>query len=221
MPRDSEIEALALLHGADQTTGVVAIEEDGEGTATLFRRVDGEVRQEQRSFRYWFILADLALLDGCRTVHDVTPLASGHFRHLVECDTWRDLWRLRTFIVHRHNTIHGESLAPKEYRKVKDLYLVPSDVEQFMVRSGVTQFKDMAYEDLRRLQFDLEVSTSEGFAFPNARRAGDRIIIVALRDSTGWEEVVSLEGDDEGDLIHRVVELIRQRDPDVIEIPYN
>jgi DNA polymerase elongation subunit (family B) len=66
-------------------------------------------------------------------------------------------------------------------------------VQQFLLQSGKTLFKGMKFADLKRLQIALECET------------------VALSDATGWEETI--EAKDVG----RLITLINQRDPDVIE----
>ena len=53
--------------------------------------------------------------------------------------------------------------------------------------TGQTHFLGMAFEQLKRLQLDIETYTTEGFEFPNPGRPGDRIIAIALSDQTGWE----------------------------------
>ncbi|MFQ5961993.1 MAG: DNA polymerase domain-containing protein, partial [Candidatus Methylomirabilales bacterium] len=83
--------------------------------------------------------------------------------------------------------------------------------------SGQTHFLGMHFHDLRRLQLDIEVYCSEGFDFPNPARAEDRIIVIALSDSTGWELALSGREMTEADLLREMVRHIRERDPDVVE----
>ncbi|MBI4161717.1 MAG: DNA polymerase II, partial [Acidobacteria bacterium] len=90
-------------------------------------------------------------------------------------------------------------------------------VHQFLLHTGKTSFLGMQYRNLRRLQLDIETYTGEGFDFPSAARPSDRIIAVALCDSTGWEKVVSGRDLAEPDLLAAMVEAVRSRDPDVIE----
>jgi DNA polymerase I len=69
--------------------------------------------------------------------------------------------------------------------------------------------------DLRRMQLDIETYCEPGFEFSNPQREGDRIVAIALADNRGGEKVISLR--DEGEMIHRLVQEIRARDPDVLE----
>jgi DNA polymerase elongation subunit (family B) len=74
------------------------------------------------------------------------------------------------------------------------------------MQSGKTSFKNMAFSELRRLQFDLETTSL-------SHRDGV-IFMIAIRDSTGYERL--LEGD-EATLIRDLVATIEEQDPDVIE----
>src|SRR5213078_2920195 len=59
--------------------------------------------------------------------------------------------------------------------------------------SGRTSFGGLAFGDLRRLALDIEVVTTEGYKFPSAARAGDRIVAVAIADSSGLRHVVRVD----------------------------
>src|SRR2546430_3636175 len=59
--------------------------------------------------------------------------------------------------------------------------------------------------------------TTEGHEFPSAARPGDRIIAVALADTTGFRHVVRGDRLDEPALLAECWRIIRERDPDVIE----
>ncbi len=91
-------------------------------------------------------------------------------------------------------------------------------VQQYLTYSGRTLFKGMLFEDLRRLQIDIETAVSEGFEFSSPER--DALISVALSDNTGWEEVFVVESGSaefERTVLERVTATIQERDPDVIE----
>jgi len=89
-------------------------------------------------------------------------------------------------------------------------------IQQYLVATGETHFKGMAFDELRRLQIDIETDCTEGFSFSNAAR--DPILAIALSDSTGWEEcLIAEDAAGEKAALERLNELIRERDPDVIE----
>jgi DNA polymerase I len=91
-------------------------------------------------------------------------------------------------------------------------------VQQYLTFSGRTLFKGMRFEDLRRLQIDVETVISNGVEFSSPER--DAMTAVALSDSTGWEEVLLVEQDpleSERTALEKLTAIIQERDPDVIE----
>lgn len=84
--------------------------------------------------------------------------------------------------------------------------------EQYLVATGRTYFRDLVFDQLHRLQFDLETSGLDP-------RAG-RIFMVSVRYHSGDTEVLEAEGEGdraEAGLIRRLIERVRAADPDVIE----
>ncbi|MFN3689679.1 MAG: 3'-5' exonuclease, partial [Fimbriimonadales bacterium] len=79
---------------------------------------------------------------------------------------------------------------------------------QYLMLSGKTLFKGMTFQDLHRLQLDIETSTL------TPDQQGAQILMVALSDTRGYEEL--LEGEEKA-ILERLVERIQQLDPDVIE----
>lgn len=75
----------------------------------------------------------------------------------------------------------------------------------------------MRFADVRRMALDIEVVTSEGHEFPSAARPGDRVVAIALADTTGFRHVIRGDRMDERALLEECVRLVRERDPDVIE----
>ena len=75
----------------------------------------------------------------------------------------------------------------------------------------------MLYGDLLRLQLDIETYCAEGYEFSNPYRDEDRITLISLSDSSGWEHVISGREYGEKEMLEVMVEQINLRDPDVIE----
>jgi DNA polymerase elongation subunit (family B) len=93
----------------------------------------------------------------------------------------------------------------------------PDPVQQHLLTTGHMSFGGMRFGDLRRLALDIEVVTDGEHEFPSAAREGDRIVAVALADSTGFRHVVRGDRLDEPALLEETTRLLRERDPDVIE----
>ncbi|AFD27364.1 DNA polymerase (plasmid) [Deinococcus gobiensis I-0] len=76
--------------------------------------------------------------------------------------------------------------------------------------SGRTYFKGMGFDDPHRLQFDLETTSLS----PDT----GRIFMIAVRDNRGFERVLEARrAAQEPELIQALVQLIQDRDPDVLE----
>ena len=78
------------------------------------------------------------------------------------------------------------------------------------MQSGKVYFRGLSYNDLHRLQFDLETTALD----PHR----GRIFMVAVRDNRGLATIIEAPApEDEMRLISNLCALIRERDPDVIE----
>ncbi len=209
------------LWGWDPTPGIVSVWAEADGRAIVWRRSaeTGALRREAERFSPWLLLDsldDLAHL-GARLGREGAPGArvryrelegAGALRYLVSADDARTLTtavlrgasrRLRRQIGHL-----------RELGKESVLALPPE--EQYLVATGRTYFRDLTFDHLRRLQFDLETTGLD------ARH--ERIFMIAVRDPDGSSEALEATrpGDaGEADLIRRLVAKIAAADPDVIE----
>ena len=202
-----------VLFGEDPLAGIVAVEAMGAKAIRIFRRVPNGVPPVQVRdvpFKPFLLIQDVKCVEGFSSIERRIPLEGDAFYStLVEVEDWTTLQSLIRFLKKRTGAGPGDPRGP---------YLVITDrVTQFLLRSGKTLFKGMAYSDIHRLQLDIETRCTPGFEFPNAEREGDRIIMVSLSDSTGWETCLSGHRMDERTLLEQLIQTIRLRDPDVIE----
>ncbi len=201
-----------LLFGADPMAGLVAVEhiEGGDGDSmALFARRDGVVRTET-PFRPFLFLRDKALLGDLPGSGIARELQGGlPLGWRVDFPTWKACQKARAWLGKTTGKTAGDPEAP--------YFLLNDPVQQYLMESGRTLFKDLRFDDLRRLQVDIECLTSEGFEFCNPEREGDRIIAIALADNTGWDTVLSGAVMDERMLLQEFLSIVRERDPDVIE----
>ena len=202
-------EADALLYGHDPTEGIVALHRVSAGEVRVYRREGPErvVWTDERVHPFFF-LSDVRWLDGFpRERYRFQDLSGeGFFRVLCVFPDQTAYWdALR----------HVEQTTETAKNRPDEVYLPGGLEQQYLMQTGRTLFKGMPFEALKRLQFDLEVYAPTGF--PQADVPEHRIILVALSDSTGWSRLVGAPGMDEADVIQEAVDLIRERDPDVIE----
>lgn len=209
----SEIQFDPLVTGADPSPGLVAVEHeehDGQDRMILFWRKSQHPTPTAETFTSSIWIARPELLDGPLKAAVVVELeGDAPFRWRVDFPTWKACQKAKTWLAKTTGVTAGNPQAP--------FFLPPDPVQQYLLRSGRTLFKGMTFGDLRRMQVDIECFTSEGFEFCNASREGDRIIAIAMGDSTGWHEVLSGAEHDEKALLERFIALVQERDPDVIE----
>jgi DNA polymerase elongation subunit (family B) len=209
------------LWGWDKTPGIVSVWADGDGRATIWRRTLGEGRlvREQARFRPWVLLDRLNDLRhvGRALQPEGNEDASIWFRELPGAGALR-------FLVSANNarTLKAAILTGAQERlnrrltNLRDLGLerilaLPPE-EQYLVATGRNYFRGLAFDDLRRLQFDLETQ--------GLNPSVDRIFMVAVRDPSGNVSVLETKGDSDAHevaLIRELCGVIREVDPDVIE----
>lgn len=208
--QDADREA---LFGRDPTARIVAVhpvETDGGARMKLYRRTEeDELVTEEDAFYPFLFLSDVRLLKGFGRDRFRFQELSGpnYYRYLAVFESWNAHWQAYRHVRDRAGGEDGS--VPDE------VYLVPSPSQQYLMQTGRTLFKEMGFEELHRMQLDIEVFTSE--EFPHADRAEDRIIAVGLSDNRGWERVIDLQDRTEEALLEKLVGVIRDRDPDVLE----
>lgn len=179
------------LFGFDPTSGIVAVEFSGPNLAQVFvRQPDGSTRCDAVPFApfLWTSEPEGSLVG-------TLPL-----NHTETFSSWTEFQAART------------------EKKGLPVFALADPVQQYLTTSGRTLFKGLTFEDLRRLQLDIETSATEGFEFSSAER--DPLTAIALSDSTGWEDIFVVEAgsaDSERAALEWLNAAIRDRDPDVIE----
>ena len=202
-----------LLFGASADEGIVAIEHAHKASGdemVVFTRRNGNLEQRREPFRPFIVAAESALAGKLPVACELAPFdGDGELDTLIEFQTWRDCREARSWLAKETGHTASSPFAP---------YLVVSDpVQQFLMKSGKTSFLGMEFEDLHRMQVDIECFTGGDYNFCSADREADRIIAIAVSDHTGWSHVLSGAELDEKSLLEGFVALVQERDPDVIE----
>ena len=209
------------LWGWDPTPGIVSVWARPDGQALIWRRLagTGELVRERDHFRPWILLDSLDDLShlGDQLVREGGREARVTFRELSGPGALRfvvsaaDLRTLKSEVLRGAARRLGRGVEQlRDLGQAHVLALPPE--EQYLVASGRTYFRGLAFDGLRRLQFDLETTGLD------ARR--HRVFMIAVRDPAGVTTI--LEARDRGDrgeaaLIRDLVSLVREADPDVIE----
>ena len=205
-----------VLFGHAPDPRIVAAHQAGDGAMRVYVREGNAVSPTDHPFFPFFFLSEPKLIEGFRRKHWVRRLEGpGAFNTLCVFEEWPALWDGVRHILDAYNRHAVDKI--ESYQECDFIHLLADPVTQFLMQSGRTLFKEMSFGDLHRLQLDIETYTTAGHRFSNSSRPGDRIILVALSDSTGWEHVIDGRKQSEGDMLAELVRCIRERDPDVIE----
>ena len=193
-----EFEKNTLLFGADPTPRIVAVELGETGTARVHRReTDASTAADVEAF-HPFVWADSDVVDlGIESEKLQSDLK---YSWLITVDSWKELIALR-------NGLKNSG---------RDFFAFTDPVQHYLTATGRTLFKDLPFEELKRMQ--LEVLSVAGGADP---APDNHIMSIALSDNTGWEELIVVDPsnieESERNALRRLTALIKERDPDVIE----
>jgi DNA polymerase elongation subunit (family B) len=177
-----------VLFGSDATQGIVSIEV-GESAATIYVRDGDRVTETREAFAPWLLVSREEDVPEGATV---TQLEGDGYRFVVSFSSWMSFTHTRS------------AMRSKEI----DLFAYPFPEKQFMVTTGKTLFKGLTFDDVYRMQIDLETADL------SAEQESARILLIAVSDNRGFETI--LEGP-EPDIIRALVALVQERNPDVIE----
>src|SRR3954468_18025137 len=189
-----QFEKNTILFGADPTPRIVAIELGETGTVKVYRREKGGVTVADVEPFHPFVWADSDVVD---LGIEADKLAGDlKFGWRVTVDSWKEVIALRNAL---KNSGRG-------------FFAFSDPVQHYLTASGRTLFKDLPFEELKRMQIEVLPFVEEGT---------DRIMSIAVSDNIGWEELIDVDSKDveksEHAAIKRLTSLIKERDPDVIE----
>jgi DNA polymerase elongation subunit (family B) len=179
-----------ILFGRDKTERIVAVEPDLQESVWLYIREGESVRRERVPYRPWILL----------TAPPTIPLPGAQWTEL-EGEGYRVLVEFPSHAAYQEARfrVRDEHIENLTY---------PGGAKMALIRSGQTLFKGMTFEEVLRLQFDIE---TDGLT---PEPESNRILLIAVSDNRGLLELI--EGE-EPDILERFAELIRQRNPDVLE----
>ncbi len=200
----------AILFGRDTTPYITSVEFDGNNTVEIFYRKKNKVTSKKETFKPFVLLEETIYMDGWDGTYEAKRLkGEAYYKYLVLLETWADLQLLLKHFKKKTGATPASMSAP--------FYYLNDPVHQYLIYSGQTLFKEMLYGDLLRLQLDIETYCAEGYEFSNPYRDEDRITLISLSDSSGWEYVISGREYGEKEMLEIMVDQINLRDPDVIE----
>lgn len=198
------------LFGADPKEAIVAVEVVADDRVRLFVRDGPRVVTEDDRFSPFLFLETPEVMGAWADTARIEELSGPwEYRAAAFFPGWKALQGALRHLRDTTGRTPGAADAP--------FYFLSDPVQQYLTETGRTLYKGLRFEDLLRLQLDIETTVAEGFEFPNPLREEDRITLVSLSDSTGWEASVRGDRLSEQEMLAEVARLIAERDPDVLE----
>lgn len=205
-----------LLNGHNPEERIVAVHQIGNGSMRVFKRSGPAVTSEDLEFFPFFFITNPSHLEGCPHKHWVKELSGGnYYKYLCAFTGWSEMWDAVRRVLINYNAAAEEKA--ETYHDLPIIHLRTDAVQQFLIQSGRTLFKGMAFDEVHRLQLDIETYWHPGARRGRSARGQERILLVALSDNQGWETALTTLHQSEERMLRQLVETIREKDPDVIE----
>lgn len=192
-----------LIYGTGDTQGIVAVEATPWGDVTQYKREQNVVTKQSTFFKPFILLGPLSLLKGAEDGEDYEIeqlFGDNDLKHLVFIKKFK---KLKKAILENYNA-HHRCNESSLYRLKGCLYF-PANT-QYMIQTGETLFKGMNFNDLHRIQLDIETTGLD--------LNTEKIFMIQISDNRGFNLII--EGD-EATILKRFVQTINQVDPDIIE----
>lgn len=188
LPENLASDLGAALFGQNPETHIVAVEPDFADGVWIYKRTPNGVQRSLEPFQPWILLTAPPPFELASA--QISELNGEGYTHLVEFENQAAYTNGRFLIRDAH-------LSNLTY---------PGGGKASLIRSGRTLFKGMTFDDIVRLQFDIETDS--------LTPENGQILLIAVADNRGLVELI--EGD-EREILERFAQLLLERDPDVIE----
>ena len=213
-----------LLFGKDKEEGIVGAYQLSDTHIRVFNRDKDKVSFHDEPFFPFFFFSDSSLLDGFvpedKEKFWIVKLGGSNFYQCLSIfKNWKSYRGAIDYINNRTLETHSDTAHDiSAFDNNSHIYNKGDAVTQYLLQSGKTLFKSMIFDDLYRMQLDIETNYNPIKNITgNSGFADDEVIIISLCDSRGWEQVLHSKGRDEKSLLLELIALISEKDPDVIE----
>ena len=203
-----------LLYGQSNEECIVAVNQLNDQTVRIYKRIGGIVEHRDADFFPFFLLSQPNLLDQFPKPHWLKELSGTNYFHSIAVfHRWSEMWEAVHYILKRYNSssqVHADS-----YTDIPAVLLRNDPVRHYLQQSGATLFKGMAYEDIRRMQVDIQF----GRPLPKERkkRLTRSLRILTVTTNDGQEFSLDASREDEESILKTFVDLVGRIDPDIIE----
>ena len=134
-----------LLYGHNPLEHVVSVHQLNDSTVRLYRREHGKITQEDAEFFPFFFLSSDRFLEGYANKVWLKRLeGENYYQYLAAFPRWSEMWEAVRHVLREYNTT--VPLRVESYTNAEVLLVKPDPVSQFLMQSGTTYFKGMAFD---------------------------------------------------------------------------
>lgn len=218
-----------LLYGKNPEEGIVGVHQISDTHVRIYKRdCNGVTYYDDQCFPFFFI-AKPPFLKGFKPkvgkgfwLKEIS--GDNYYNHLAIFKSWKDYRaamdyasNLKQKLGSSENDVYT-SLDDSGSWRIDEIYTKGDAASQYLLQSGKTLFKGMTFDNLHRMQLDIETYYDEKAQQKSKKALGEEpIIIVSLCDNKGWEKIIHAKNQTEKQLLNQLVSIIQERDPDVIE----
>ena len=203
-----------LLYGHNPKQRIVAVHQLNDRFIRLYTRNEGKVQHEDVEFFPFFFLSNPTLLDGFPAQFWLKELAGDlYYKYIAAFGRWGEMWEAVHFVLSAYNKTSPSKVS--HYNELDSILLRPDPVHQFLMQSGNTLFKEMEFDELHRMQIDIQ--RAQRLPALGPKPSVERVARIVLSDTNGWYEVIDGEDAGQEEMMTSLVGIIRQRNPDILE----
>ncbi|MGB2867105.1 MAG: DNA polymerase domain-containing protein [Bacteroidota bacterium] len=215
LPAIESLDSNQILFGQNPEEQVIAIQQVGDQSVRLYKRIDGKLSSSDADFFPFFFLSDDSLLANFPKQFWMKELAGGNvYRFLAAFSRWSVMWEAVHHVLERYNQRGG--IRRTAFQELEALLIKPDPLHQFLLQTGITLFKGMKFQDLTRAQLDIRTFHKSGKK-SDPRRTEDRILCIVLGTPDGKDIVLDGRTLSEPELLQKFAEEIVRLDPDILE----
>jgi DNA polymerase, archaea type len=210
-----------LLYGKDQEEYIVGIHQQSDCTVRVYTRKDNKVLSRDEPFYPFFFLSEEELLKDFVPERSekywLIPLSGrNYYKYLAIFRSWSNYRNAADHIQKKITDQNTEN--PGIPAKNHLVYNRGDAITQYLMQTGKTLFKGMVFEDLHRMQLDIETYFRPEKDIKSKVEIGkDPVIIISLSDNRGWEQILDARECTEKELLEQLVKVVQTKNPDVIE----
>jgi DNA polymerase elongation subunit (family B) len=156
--------------------------------------IDKNGEWERKSFSPFLIVEEL---EDIGFNYEVDELNNGDFpfKYIIKFDSEMGFWSARSW--------YNKNGCPNMF--------IPNFATQFLIQSGEKLYEKIKFEDLTRMQFDIETDVDKLRAFPIATK--DAINTIAIRQGSFVKVIVGKEKD----ILLKFIKHVHELNPDILE----